>query len=99
MNWKKVVILNTEHDNLILCSFSNSTASSAELFIHMGPLGVNIRFVLIWPFSSRCSVIFLELEALELSTIVMNSIVNTRDLKNNEVVQLSLYKHVWYLNS
>ena len=26
-NWKKVVTLKTEHDNLILCSFSDSTGS------------------------------------------------------------------------
>ena len=39
-NWNKVGILNTECDNLILCSFSNSTGSSAELFYMCGALGL-----------------------------------------------------------
>ena len=29
-NWKKVVTWETEHDNLILCNFSNSTGSIDE---------------------------------------------------------------------
>ena len=44
-NWKKVVTLNTECDNLILYSFQNNTGSSAEFFMQVGPLGLAIGFV------------------------------------------------------
>ena len=45
-NQKKVATLNTECDNLILCSLSNNTGLSARLFMQVGPSGLDIGFVL-----------------------------------------------------
>ena len=43
----------SEGDNLMLCNFSNNTGSNEELFSHVGPLGLNINLVLMWPFRSE----------------------------------------------
>ena len=53
LDWKNVVDIKTDCDNLMLWSFSNSTGSIAEYFTQGLLLGIGIEFVLIWSLTLR----------------------------------------------
>ena len=47
VNWKKVVTLKAEHDDLMLCNFLNNTGSSEGSVLKcVGPLALNIGLAL-----------------------------------------------------
>ena len=73
--------LNTDWDNLMLWSFSNSTGSSEEYLILDCFSDLGISFVLMWPLRSRILMIFMLLGDLKPCTRVIDSIANARKLK------------------